>query len=78
MNKAPNETIPEPQDGPITVDRRTVLGLIGGAFGALVVAGCGGSGSSATTAAGTTTSTVTGHAITPEGEIWIYLPITSA
>lgn len=67
------------------MDRRTALGIFGSTLGALVLAGCGGGGS--TTSMGTTaptgtttgtTTTVTAHALTPEGEIGPYFTDDSA
>ncbi len=74
------------------LSRRTILGWLGSALGAVIVAGCGGGGSSATTSTtgttttGTTSSTSSGGTtsstgtctVTPEGEIGPYFTDDSA
>ncbi len=86
MQKEPMPQEVPPKEGAAAMDRRTALGILGSTLGALVLAGCGGGGSTSlgttgtTTTTGTTgtTTTVTAHTVTPEGEIGPYFTDDSA
>jgi len=83
-NSAPDTGSPAGVLNPM--DRREVLGLLGGLLGTALISGCGGSGSSVaststTGTTGTTTTTTTtdpSTTLTPEGEIGPYFADDSA
>ena len=82
-NSVPDTDSPAGASNPM--DRREVLGLLGGLLGTAIISGCGGSGSSlasssttGTTTTTTTTTTDPSTTLTPEGEIGPYFADDSA